>query len=134
MRNVWRMHKLFSKLVCFINVSYFHWLGQTHELTAKYIHYKSVIFIVLAPNLDCVVLHKCLLFVCFVQILFMGATTLSIVTLTKKTLSIISISLITIIIMTFSIIWLQFYIDYWYILLSNILYSEPLKKCLRFIL
>jgi hypothetical protein len=43
-RNLQKINRLHAKLVFFVIVSYFHWLGQTRQLTKESVHYESVMF------------------------------------------------------------------------------------------
>ncbi len=47
------MNSSCSKLEPFVIISNFHWLGQTHQLTAESVHYGSVMFYSTSPGWIC---------------------------------------------------------------------------------
>ena len=47
------MNSLCSKLMPFVIISNFHWIGQTHQLIAESVHYESVMFYSTRPSCIC---------------------------------------------------------------------------------
>ncbi len=43
-------YRLQNKLVFFVTVSHFHWLGQTHQLTTESVESESLMIIVQGPK------------------------------------------------------------------------------------